>query len=236
MGANDVFGHTSALNIRETATVNMNGFRQNIGELNGETGSTLDLGGGDLTIAAGGKSNGDLSGSGYLHLSGGTLTVANANEKLDAVIDLQSGATARLQSVKGLGNGNINLSGDLQLSGAQGTMENRLEGTGIVSLTNGSNVGFSADNADFSGSIHIGSGTTLSATSDSQLGTATVTNEGNLVLHSDDDWKFDNVMNGSGKLVKEGEGIVRISSEYAHEGGTEIMHGSLVMDGLSSAL
>ena len=95
---------------------------------------------------------------------------------------------------------------------------------------------FSADNSAFSGSVNIGSGTTLSASAGSQLGTATVANNGNLVLHSDGDWTFTNAMSGSGKLVKEGDGIIRVSSEYAHSGGTEVTHGSLVMDNAASAL
>lgn len=71
MGTNNVFGQTSALNIKNSATVNMNGHTQTVGELNGEDGSTLDLGGGSLTVTAGGNSNGILSGAGNLHLTGG---------------------------------------------------------------------------------------------------------------------------------------------------------------------
>lgn len=236
MGTNNVFGQTSALNIKNSATVNMNGHTQTVGELNGEDGSTLDLGGGSLTVTAGGNSNGILSGAGNLHLTGGTLVVANANENLSAAVDIQSGATAQLLSTKGLGSGDISLAGQLQFSGAQGTLANRLNGAGAVTLADGSNMNFSADNSAFSGSVDIGSGTTLSASAGSQLGTASLANNGNLVLHSDGDWTFTNAMSGSGKLVKEGDGIIRVSSEYAHSGGTEITHGSLVMDNPASAL
>ncbi len=236
MGRNNVFGQTSALNIRSSATVNMNGHTQTVGELNGEAGSMFNLGGGVLTVTAGGNSNGVLSGSGNLHLTGGTLVVANANDNLSAAVDIQSGATARLLTAKGLGSGDIGLAGNLQFSGAQGTLANRLNGAGTVTLSDGSNISFSADNSAFSGSVDIGSGTTLSASAGSQLGTASLANNGNLVLHSDGDWTFTNAMSGSGKLVKEGNGIVRVGSDYAHSGGTEITYGSLVMENASSAL
>lgn len=163
-------------------------------------------------MTAGGNSNGILSGAGNLHLTGGTLVVANANENLSAAVDIQSGVTAQLLSTKGLGSGDISLAGQLQFSGAQGTLANRLNGAGAVTLADGSNMNFSADNSAFSGSVNIGSGTTLSASAGSQLGTATVANNGNLVLHSDGDWTFTNAMSGSGKLVKEGDGIIRVSS------------------------
>lgn len=177
-----------------------------------------------------------MSGSGNLHLTGGTLAIANDNSNLSATVDIQNGATAKLQTTGGLGSGDVALAGTLQMAGAQGALENRLNGNGTVSLTDGSNLNFASDNTVFSGNVSIGSGTTLSASATSQLGTAALTNNGNLVLKSDTDWTFANAMSGTGKLVKEGSGIIHIGSEYAHSGGTEITNGVLVMDNATSAL
>ncbi|WP_368541159.1 autotransporter outer membrane beta-barrel domain-containing protein [Enterobacter soli] len=236
LGGNNTLGQTSALNIAASAAADLNGFSQTVGALNGAAGSTLALNGGALTITNGGQSDGALTGSGSLNLTGGELVVSRANDALTAAVDVSSGATAHLKNAAALGSGDIALDGALVLDAVKGTFANAVQGAGAMNLVNASDVALGGNNAGFSGEIDIASASRLTAQQPASLGTSTILNDGELVLNASDTWAFDNAMSGSGLLTKAGAGMVTLASDYAHTGGTHVEAGTLALDNRAAAL
>lgn len=236
LGGNNTLGRTSALNIAAGATTDINGFSQSIGALNGAAGSTLALNGGVLTVTSGGQSDGALTGGGSLNLTGGELTVGNANEALTADVDIAEGATARLKNSAALGSGDVALDGTLALDSVSGAFANVVQGAGALSLVNGSDVAITGNNAGFSGDVDIDAANRLTVQQPANLGSAAITNDGELVLNASDSWAFANEMTGSGLLTKAGAGTVTLAGDYAHTGGTQVESGTLALDNGAAAL
>jgi len=236
LGGNNTLGQTRALNIAADATTDLNGFSQTIGALNGAAGSTLALNGGALTITNGGQSDGALTGDGSLNLTGGELTISNANDDLSAAVDIASGATARLKDGGALGSGDVALDGALVLDTVSGSFANAVQGAGTMNLVNGSDVSLTGNNAGFSGTVDIDAANRLTVQQPSNLGSAAITNDGELVLDASDTWAFANAMSGSGLLTKAGIGMVTLGSDYAHTGGTHVEAGTLALDNSAAAL
>lgn len=236
LGGNNTLGQTRALNIAADATTDLNGFSQTIGALNGAAGSTLALNGGALTITNGGQSDGALTGDGNLNLTGGELTISNANDDLSAAVDIASGATARLKNDGALGSGDVALGGNLVLDTVSGSFANAVQGAGTVNLVNGSDVSLTGNNAGFSGTVDIDAANRLTVQQPSNLGSAAITNDGELVLDASDTWAFANAMSGSGLLSKAGAGMVTLASDYTHTGGTHVEAGTLALDNSAAAL
>lgn len=236
LGGNNTLGQSSALYIAASAITDINGFSQNIGALNGAAGSTLTLNGGALTITNGGQSDGALTGGGNLNLAGGELTVSNANRGLTAIVDIADGATAHLKNADALGSGDVALNGTLVLDSVTGSFANALQGAGAMNLVNASDVTLTGNNARYSGAIDIDAGNRLTAQQAANLGSATLTNDGELVLNASDNWAFANAMSGSGLVTKAGAGVVTLASDYGHTGGTHVEAGTLALDNSAAAL
>jgi autotransporter family porin len=236
LGGNNTLGQTSALYIAASAITDINGFSQNIGALNGAAGSTLTLNGGALTITNGGQSDGVLTGGGNLNLAGGELTVSNANRGLTATVDIADGATAHLKNADALGSGDVALNGTLVLDSVTGSFANALQGAGAMNLVNASAVTLTGNNARYSGAIDIDAGNRLTAQQAANLGSATLTNDGELVLNARDNWAFASAMSGSGLVTKAGAGVVTLASDYGHTGGTHVEAGTLALDNSAAAL
>ncbi|CAK7039629.1 autotransporter outer membrane beta-barrel domain-containing protein [Saezia sanguinis] len=236
LGDNHTLGNTSAVNLANGAALNVNGATQSVGALNGSAGSVLNLNGGDLTITNGGTSAGTLAGSGQLTLSGGTLTVQNANTGLTASTTIDSGATAVLHHAAGLGSGAMALDGTLAFDNASGTFASSTSGAGVMQLNNSSHVSLAGDNSGYNGNVNITAGSSLTGSSAENLGSSTIGNDGQLILAGNGDWTFSNAMSGSGEVVKQGSGMVRIGSDYGHTGGTTVQAGTLALENSSAAL
>lgn len=225
----NVLGNTSRLSLASDTTLDMNGHSQTVGELNAVAGSLLNLNGGDLTLSHGGVSEGELAGNGSLTIDAATLTINGANSGLAATINIASGSQALLNNAVGLGNGNIINAGLLTLDGATGEMTNALSNAGRVELQNNSDITLSGDNSQFSGLFSINSGSQLTVSQSEQLGSATVTNDGFLVLDTLDDWALTNSVTGNGHLTKNGTGVVSFTAATAYIGQTDINAGGLVL-------
>ncbi|MFA9441511.1 ESPR-type extended signal peptide-containing protein, partial [Uliginosibacterium sp. sgz301328] len=188
MAANNALGQTSRLDVQDGSAFDMAGYRQRVGELQTATGSTVELAGGTLAIAAGGNADGVLSGSGRLDLEDGTLNVSGSNGGLSAVVGIASAAAARLTHTDGLGTGAIQDEGILALDGATGRLANDISGSGQVELTQGAAVTATGDNSAFDGRFTLDSGTQLTVSAARNLGTASVDNDGALHIASYTDW------------------------------------------------
>lgn len=166
----NAFGHTSELAMLANTGVDLNGNAQTVGVLNTQNGSQIKLNGGELTVTQGGTAGGQLSGQGTINLTGGTLNVTQNNAALNALVNIDSAAVARLTQTQGLGSSTINLDGLLNLDGAMGAFNNTLSNSGDVTLNNAANVTLTADNSRFDGRFTTNAGTTLSASEGEAVG------------------------------------------------------------------
>lgn len=227
LDANNALGQTSMLHIANAATTDLNSRSQTIGAFDGQTGSSLTLNGGTLTIAQGGTSAGTLAGAGQLNLTGGVLDVQGANSALTASTAIAASATVQLHDVAGLGRGAIATEGALMLDGVGGAFANSISGTGAVILANDSAVNATGNNGAFSGAFNVTTGSSLTVAQAENLGTAAVANNGKLVVNNATDWELANAVSGTGELVKEGSGTLTISSANSYSGGTALKSGRI---------
>lgn len=222
MNNNRVLGKTSLLQMAGDTALNMNGFTQTTGRVDTAENSQIDLAGGSLTVDLGGTINGNLLGAGSLTLNSGTLDINGANTALSASTKILNGATINLTSPEGLGSGDIGNAGLLNLNGASGTLLNSLSNSGNVDL-NTSQITLAGDNAQFSGSFNIDTGSQLTAGEARHLGSAAINDAGTLNLTTGTDWTLANSVTGAGNLVKNGAGVVTLTqASAAYTGTTDI--------------
>ncbi|ROP61810.1 autotransporter family porin [Enterobacter sp. BIGb0383] len=230
-----VLGNSSELKLAADSGFTMNGHAQTLGKLTSETGSLTQLDSGHLTLTEGGTVSGELAGNGLLTLAGGTLTVANANNALEAKTTIAQGATAILGNTLGLGKGDIELAGALNLQSAAGTLYNNLSETGTVGISS-SDVILAGNNASFAGTFAVDTDAALTATAAEQLGSASVDNAGSFTLNTDDNWSLVNQVSGSGTVVKDGSGSLTLGDSAQWTGTTDINAGGLVLGSAESAV
>ncbi|WP_370521105.1 autotransporter outer membrane beta-barrel domain-containing protein [Pantoea sp. BAV 3049] len=231
----NVLGKTSELKLAENTGFDMRGHSQTIGELTAAAGSLTDLNSGHLTIAEGGTSLGELAGDGLLTLAGGTLDVTSANNNLRATVAILQGATANVDNTRGLGSGNIDDAGLINVDNAAGVLYNKISNNGEVAL-HGSDVVLAGDNSGFSGTFAIDHASMLTASEQRQLGSATVDDSGTLLLNNASDWTLANVVTGSGGLTKAGAGILTLNDNAQWSGTTEIAQGEVILGSAAAPL
>lgn len=226
----NALGQTSALNMASGTSLDVNGNSQTVGALNTAQGSVLALSGGNVTVSNGGTAAGEISGEGVLTLSGNALTLSNNNSNFSGTTAIQSGATAILTQLQGLGTGNITDEGTLELQNVQGAFLNTLAGQqGEVSLTQAADLTLGNNNQDFAGRFAIDANSTLTASNVQQLGTASVNNDGKLVVDNADDMALTNTVTGSGSLIKQGSGTLTIDGDNVSQGQTAVENGTLLV-------
>lgn len=224
----NVLGHTAGLQMAEDTVLDMNGHSQTIGQLTSAAGSVLNINGGSLTISNGGTSAGALVGSGNLNIDNGVFSVKGSNASLSATTAIASGAEVTLDNVQGLGTGEIIADGHLNLNAVEGHLSNNLSGKGEVSFSE-SNVALKGDNSGFSGQLNLDKNTQLVASAAEHLGEATIHNQGDVILNSMDDWTMQNQVDGSGNIIKQGQGTVTLTANSTYTGTTDIQQGGLML-------
>lgn len=229
LDADSALGQTSLLDIKNTAHVDINNTAQTVQTINTDTGSQLNLNQGALTVHAGGNIDGALIGQGYLTVKTGTLNIANAQNSLNANVQIDSGSTVTVGHIGGLGTSTVNIQGAYELDGAQGTLQNVITGTGSLVLNNASNVRLTRDSENFSGDIYINTGNSLQASAVAQLGTSIIHDDGELTLTIDtQDEVLASRISGTGILNKEGSKVLSLQqSSVAHTGDVNINQGML---------
>jgi autotransporter family porin len=240
MLSDNAFGQTSALNMANGTSINMQGYSQTVGELNMVSGSALNLNGGALTVTDGGVVDGQnaLIGGGNLTVSGtNVLTIKENNGGLSALVDIDAGAHVALNKPQGLGTGAISNEGTLELDGAAGSLVNAISGAnGDVSLTNGADIWISADNSAFGGTFTTDSGSKVTFTQANQIGSAAIQNSGTTTFNIDTGaLNLTNAITGAGTVVKDGAGTLLIDTAQAYTGNTLINNGLMVVGSASSA-
>ncbi|WP_372183451.1 autotransporter outer membrane beta-barrel domain-containing protein [Xanthomonas axonopodis] len=229
LATDNALGETSSLSLAANTTVNLLGHAQAVGTLNTASGSTFNLGGGALNVS-GGTVDGTLAGGGSLTFASGSTAVTGANPDLSAAVDVASGATVLLSQGDGLGHGGVTLDGTLALLNAKGRLGNALSGSGTLRV-DPSDITLSGDNSDFTGTMDIADAdSVLRVSSSRNLGGATVTNAGTLVVDAQENESLSNTVTGTGNFTKAGSGILTIGASLQTTGTTTVDGGTLVLD------
>ncbi len=186
------------------------------------------LGTGDVTnnatlaLNTGGDLTNNISGSGQVVKSGDdTLTLSGANSYTGGTTI--SGGTLVATNVDALGTGDVTNSSTLELN-TGGTFDNAISGSGQVVKSGDETLTLSGSNTYTGGTLI--SGGTLVATNVDALGTGDVTDNATLELNTGG--TFDNVISGSGQVVKSGDDTLTLSGANSYTGGTLISGGTLV--------
>ncbi|MFG1091919.1 autotransporter-associated beta strand repeat-containing protein [Salmonella enterica] len=186
------------------------------------------LGTGDVTnnatlaLNTGGDFTNNISGSGQVVKSGDdTLTLSGANSYTGGTTI--SGGTLVATNVDALGTGDVTNSSTLELN-TGGTFDNAISGSGQVVKSGDETLTLSGSNTYTGGTLI--SGGTLVATNVDALGTGDVTDNATLELNTGG--TFDNVISGSGQVVKSGDDTLTLSGSNTYTGGTLINGGTLV--------
>ncbi|EDW9824039.1 autotransporter outer membrane beta-barrel domain-containing protein [Salmonella enterica] len=186
------------------------------------------LGTGDVTdnavleLNTGGDFTNSISGSGQVEKSGDeTLTLSGANSYTGGT--LISSGTLVANDVNALGTGDVTNNAVLELN-TGGTFDSAISGSGQVVKSGDETLTLSGSNT-YTGGTTINDGT-LIATSVDALGSGDVTD--NAVLELNTGGTFDNVISGSGQVVKSGDDTLTLSGSNTYTGGTLISDGTLV--------
>ncbi|EJI2116931.1 autotransporter-associated beta strand repeat-containing protein [Salmonella enterica] len=186
------------------------------------------LGTGDVTddatleLNTGGTFDNAIGGSGNVVKSGAdTLTLSGSNSYTGGTTI--SGGTLVASNVEALGTGDVTNNATLELN-TGGDFINNIGGTGRVEKSGDDTLTLSGSNT-YTGGTTI-SGGTLVANDVNALGTGDVTDNATLELNTSG--TFDNVISGSGQVVKSGDKTLTLSGSNTYTGGTTINDGTLI--------
>ncbi|HGP2828147.1 TPA: autotransporter-associated beta strand repeat-containing protein [Salmonella enterica] len=186
------------------------------------------LGTGDVTnnatleLNTGGDFTNNISGSGQVVKSGDdALALSGANSYTGGTL-ISSGMLVAT-NVDALGSGDVTDNATLELN-TGGTFDNAISGSGQVVKSGDKTLTLSGSNT-YTGGTLISDGT-LVASNVEALGTGDVTDNATLELNTSG--TFDNVISGSGQVVKSGDDALTLSGSNTYRGGTTISGGTLV--------
>ncbi|ENQ4964056.1 autotransporter-associated beta strand repeat-containing protein [Salmonella enterica subsp. enterica serovar Butantan] len=186
------------------------------------------LGTGDVTnnatleLNTGGDFTNNIGGSGQVVKSGDdALTLSGANSYTGGT--LISDGTLVASNVEALGTGDVTNDAVLELN-TGGDFDNAISGSGQVVKSGDKTLTLSGSNT-YTGGTLISDGT-LVASNVEALGTGDVTDNATLELNTSG--TFDNVISGSGQVVKSGDDALTLSGSNTYRGGTTISGGTLV--------
>ncbi|EBG9818246.1 autotransporter outer membrane beta-barrel domain-containing protein [Salmonella enterica subsp. enterica serovar Cannstatt] len=140
-----------------------------------------------------------------------------------------SGGTLVATNVDALGSGDVTDDATLELN-TGGTFDNAISGSGQVVKSGDGALTLSGANS-YSGGTLISDGTLVASNVDA-LGTGDVTDDAVLELNTGGD--FDNVISGSGQVVKSGDKTLTLSGSNTYTGGTTISGGTLVASNVNA--
>ncbi|ELY1513255.1 autotransporter outer membrane beta-barrel domain-containing protein [Salmonella enterica subsp. enterica serovar Cerro] len=244
-------GHTlnnlAGGSITANTAVQLNGNNNtlaNAGAILGDTNGVTISGSGN-TLTSQGKITGGINA--ILINSGSknnTLTLNTGTEISGSITDDNNSASANNNlildgegtlgsSISGLNS--VTSSGDWTLSGAtmnlSGTTNSALWVKSGTLILNGAMTAKGAT-VDSGTTLQIGNGGTLVATNVEALGSGDVTDNATLELNTGG--TFDNVISGSGQVVKSGDEMLTLSGANSYTGGTTISGGTLVVSNVEA--
>ncbi len=173
-----------------------------------------------------------LSGTGGLSQLGTGSLILAANNTYSGSTTIANGSTLQVGNggTSGtIGTGSISNSGTLAFNRSDNvTISGVLSGTGGLSQLGTGSLILAADNT-YSGTTTISSGTLQvgNGGSSGALGAGSVVNNGTLTFNRNDDVTINNVISGTGNLIKTGSGVLTLLSSNTYSGTTTINAGTL---------
>ncbi|EBA9785929.1 fibronectin-binding autotransporter adhesin ShdA [Salmonella enterica] len=153
----------------------------------------------------------------------GTLILSNTgNDYGDTEID---GGILAAKDAAALGTGDVTIAESATLALSQGTLDNNVTGEGQIVKSGSDELIVTGDN-NYSGGTTI-SGGTLTADHADSLGSGDIDNSGVLKVG---EGELENILSGSGSLVKTGTGELTLSGDNSYSGGITITGGTLTAD------
>ncbi|EBW2075484.1 AIDA autotransporter-like protein ShdA, partial [Salmonella enterica subsp. enterica serovar Krefeld] len=165
--------------------------------------------------------NSGWNGQSLTKTGAGTL-ILNAENTYTGGTTISDG-TLVANNVEALGTGNVTDNATLELN-TGGDFDNAISGSGQVVKSGDETLTLSGANS-YTGGTTI-SGGTLVATNVEALGSGDVTDNATLELNTGG--TFDNVISGSGQVVKSGDKTLTLSGANSYTGGTTISSGTLI--------
>ncbi len=165
--------------------------------------------------------NSGWNGQSLTKTGAGTL-ILNAENTYTGSTTISEG-TLIATNVEALGTGNVTDNATLEMN-TGGDFDNAISGSGKVVKSGDDALTLSGSNT-YTGGTLISSGT-LVASNVEALGTGDVTDNATLELNTSG--TFDNVISGSGQVVKSGDDALTLSGSNTYRGGTTISGGTLV--------
>ncbi|ELV3231841.1 autotransporter outer membrane beta-barrel domain-containing protein [Salmonella enterica] len=165
--------------------------------------------------------NSGWNGQSLTKTGAGTL-ILNAENTYTGGTTISEG-TLVANNVEALGTGNVTDNATLELN-TGGDFDNAISGSGQVVKSGDKTLTLSGANS-YTGGTTI-SGGTLVATNVEALGSGDVTDNATLELNTGG--TFDNVISGSGQVVKSGDEMLTLSGANSYTGGTTISGGTLI--------
>jgi autotransporter-associated beta strand protein len=166
-----------------------------------------------------------LAGSGATHSILGESSVGNLNATSNiALIVGQGGTTGSIVSGNITANNGITLNStsSYSFSGILAGTTLTKQNTNTVTLT-GTNT-YSGTTTISGGNLQIGNNGTTGS-----IGSGNVINNGNLVFRRSDNLFFNNIISGTGIVIKESSGRVNLMSANTYSGGTTVSSGTLAI-------
>lgn len=230
----NAFGNTSELNIATDGKVSMKDHQQ-AGALVTATGSHVDVSGFKLTVGDGvSKVDGNLEGSGKIHLQGSQMTVSSANAGLAGTVSMDA-ATLKLKDVEALGSARLSSTGmvasNLTLA-ANGGYDNQLSGNFNLTIGDAAPVAveLTGNNAGMSGQVSFQNNSKLTVSDlPTRIGTSLVNTTGGELHVKDVDTTIKNTITGSGKLHLKAAG--KLETQFAGS-GDEAFTGTVEAEGI----
>ncbi|EAW1948676.1 autotransporter-associated beta strand repeat-containing protein [Salmonella enterica subsp. enterica serovar Falkensee] len=171
--------------------------------------------------------NSGWNGQSLTKTGAGTL-ILNAENTYTGGTTISDG-TLVANNVEALGTGNVTDNATLELN-TGGDFDNAISGSGQVVKSGDETLTLSGANS-YTGGTTI-SGGTLVATNVEALGSGDVTDNATLELNTGG--TFDNVISGSGQVVKSGDETLTLSGTNTYRGGTTISGGTLVASNVNA--
>ncbi|ENG6282126.1 autotransporter-associated beta strand repeat-containing protein [Salmonella enterica subsp. enterica] len=171
--------------------------------------------------------NSGWNGQSLTKTGAGTL-ILNAENTYTGSTTISEG-TLIATNVEALGTGNVTDNATLEMN-TGGDFDNAISGSGQVVKSGDETLTLSGANS-YTGGTTI-SGGTLIASNVEALGTGDVTDNAVLELNTGGD--FDNVISGSGQVVKSGDKTLTLSGTNTYRGGTTISGGALVASNVNA--
>ncbi|EHN1433470.1 autotransporter-associated beta strand repeat-containing protein [Salmonella enterica] len=171
--------------------------------------------------------NSGWNGQSLTKTGAGTL-ILNAENTYTGSTTISEG-TLIATNVEALGTGNVTDNATLEMN-TGGDFDNAISGSGQVVKSGDETLTLSGANS-YTGGTTISGGTLVASNVDA-LGSGDVTDNAALEMNTGGD--FDNVISGSGQVVKSGDKTLTLSGTNTYRGGTTISGGTLVASNVNA--